>query len=368
MDLNESASFNKLDTLDMLGEIDRLPDQLRSAWDLGRKLPEPWGESEPPRGSIRQVVLSGMGGSSIGADLLMAYLASTCRIPLVVWRDYGLPAWARGPETLVIASSHSGNTEETLDAFEAAREAACRILVISTGGELEKRALAAGLPAWKFEHAGQPRAAVGFSFGLLLAAFSRLGLVEGSTQKTAAAVTTAVEEMKKQQETLIAGIPVVKNPAKRQAGQLMGRWVNVYGTGILAPVARRWKDQLNELAKAGAGFEFLPEADHNALAGLIHPIDIQAHTLTIFLRSPSDHLRNQLRADLTRHTFMVEGLNTDIYEAQGETPLAQLWTALHFGDYMAYYLAMLYGVDPTPVEALEGFKAAMKVASANLPH
>ncbi len=173
--------------------------------------------------------------------------------------------------------------------------------------------------------------------------------------------------MKKQQETLVAGIPVVKNPAKRQAGQLMGRWVNVYGAGILAPVARRWKDQLNELAKAGAGFEFLPEADHNALAGLIHPIDIQAHTLTIFLRSPSDHLRNQLRADLTRHTFMVEGLNTDIYDAQGETPLAQLWTALHFGDYMAYYLAMLYGVDPTPVEALENFKASMKVASANLP-
>ncbi len=93
MDLNESTSFNKLDTLDMLGEIDRLPDQLRSAWDLGRKLPDPWGESEPPRGSIRQVVLSGMGGSAIGADLLVAYLASTCRIPLVVWRDYGLPAW-----------------------------------------------------------------------------------------------------------------------------------------------------------------------------------------------------------------------------------------------------------------------------------
>ncbi len=171
--------------------------------------------------------------------------------------------------------------------------------------------------------------------------------------------------MKTQQETLLAGVPVVNNPAKRQAGQLMGRWVNVYGAGILAAVARRWKTQLNELAKAGAGFEILPEADHNALAGLIHPIDIQSHTLTIFLRCPSDHPRNQLRFDLTRHGFIVEGLNTDVYEAKGDSTLAHMWTALHFGDYMAYYLAMLYGVDPTNVEALANFKIALKVAGGN---
>ena len=365
MNLDDFTSFKILDTLDMLAEIDNLPEQLQSAWELGQRQPLPLEGPEPLQSPIHQVVLSGMGGSAIGADLLAAYLAPTCRIPVFVSRDYVLPAWVHGPETLVIASSHSGDTEETIAAFEAARQAGCRLLVTCTGGELERRATARSLPVWKFAHTGQPRAAVGFSFGLLLAAFSRLGFLDESPETIAQTVSDTVKIMKKGQDALHAGVPVVKNPAKRLAGQLVGRWVNVYGSGILAPVARRWKGQLNEIAKAGAGFEILPEADHNALAGLNNPMDIQPRTLTIFLRSPSDHPRNHLRADLTRHAFMVEGLNTDVYDAQGDFPLAHIWTALHFGDYVAYYLAMAYAVDPTPVEALVNFKAAMKAASGN---
>jgi glucose/mannose-6-phosphate isomerase len=303
------------------------------------------------------VVIAGMGGSAIGADLLSAYIAPLCKLPVIVHRDYGLPAWAHGPQTLVIASSHSGYTEETLDSFDAALKAGCRILAVCTGGELEQRAIAHNVPVWKFAHAGQPRAAVGFSFGLLLAAFARLGLVPDPENE----LLEAVAGMRSQQETLRADVPVAQNPAKRMAGQLVGRWVNVYGSGMLVPVARRWKGQVNEIAKAGAGFEALPEADHNALAGLNNP-PLLMQTMTLFLRAPSDHPRNSLRAELTRHGFMVEGLNTDVYHANGESPLAHVWTALHFGDYLAYYLAMSYGMDPTPVEALQDFKAAMKAA------
>ncbi len=366
MNLDEFDSFAKLDSLNMLGEIDHLPDQLQTAWTLGQKLPSPWEGPEHPGSSIQQVILSGMGGSAIGGELLAAYLLPACRIPVVVWRDYGLPAWANGPGTLVILSSHSGETEEVLSTFEAARQSTCRILAICTAGELERRALTANQPLWKFEHAGQPRAAVGFSFGFLLAAFSRLGLAGQSPDEISAAVAGAVQAMQVQQADLAAPIPAAKNPAKREAGQMMGRWVNVVGSGILEPVARRWKTQMNELAKAGAGFEALPEADHNFLAGLLYPIDVQSHTLTVFLRSLSDHPRNQLRSDLTRHVLMVEGLNTDVYAAQTGSPLADMWTALHFGDYMAFYLAMLYGIDPTAVEALASFKAAMKVASGKV--
>ena len=169
--------------------------------------------------------------------------------------------------------------------------------------------------------------------------------------------------MKKSQEHLRADVPAVNNSAKRYAGQLMGRWVTVMGAGILAPVARRWKGQINEIAKAGANFEFLPEADHNTLAGTLHPEEVlNPHTMTLFLRSPSDHPRNRLRSDLTKQIFMVEGLNTDYLDARGDTPLAHIWTLILFGDYMAYYLAMAYGVDPTPVEALVNFKNAMSEA------
>jgi glucose/mannose-6-phosphate isomerase len=354
MNLDDLSTMKNQDPQNMLAEIDGLPDQLQSAWELGQGL-DPGATAG---GAYSRVLISGMGGSAIGAALLAAYLAPACQVPIFVHRDYGLPSWARGPETLVIASSHSGDTEETLDSFEAAVKNGCTILAISTGGKLAERAGKKGIPVWRFEHNGQPRAAVGFSFGLLLAAFARLGLT-GAPEGTAAALAAAVRAMRKQQENLRAELPAVQNPAKRQAGQLMGRWVNVYGSGVLEPVARRWKGQVNELAKAGAGFEVLPEADHNALAGLKNPAETLTHTVTLFLRAPSDHPRNRLRNDLTRQTLMLEGLTTDVYDARGDGSLAHIWTALHFGDYMAYYLAIAYGTDPTPVEGLQSFKAAM---------
>jgi len=352
MNLDDLDFIHKLDKQNMLEEINNLPAQLKKAWDLGQTLPL------PELKGLRQVIIPGMGGSAIGADLLAAFIAPGCKIPVIVQRDYGLPAWADGPETLVIASSHSGNTEETLEAYTAALQNKCSLMAVATGGKLAEQAEQTNIPLWKFEHKGQPRAAVGFSFGLLLAALSRLGLITDPTNELA----EAVEVMKKQQDYLKADVPTNQNPAKRLAGQLVERWVNVYASGCLAPVARRWKTQINEIAKAGAGFEFIPEADHNALAGLINPADILAHTVTLFLHAPSDHPRNHLRLDLTRHGFTVEGLTTDVYEALGESRLAHIWTSLHFGDYMSYYLAMAYGSDPTPVEALEKFKASMRAA------
>jgi len=353
MNLDDLGRFKELDTLNMLGEIDNLPDQLGYAYQLGLKndLPD-W--KDP-----RQVVIAGMGGSAIGADLLASYGASLSPIPVSVHRDYSLPLFARSAETLVICSSHSGNTEETLDALEAARKAECRIIVVSTGGELAKRARENNIPVWTFDHAGQPRAAVGFSFGLLLAMFQRLGFIPDQKD----AMDDALASMKRSQQHLRADIPAVKNPAKRCAGQLMGRWVTIMGSGLLTTVARRWKTQINEIAKAGANFEFLPEADHNTLAGTMNPEEVlNPHTMTLFLRAPSDHPRNRLRSDLTRKAFMLEGMNTDYVDARGETPLAHMWTLILFGDYMAYYLAMGYGVDPTPVQALVDFKQAMAEA------
>ena len=350
MNLDDLDLFKKLDTLNMLGEINNLPDQLGFAYQLGMK------HELPDWKDVRQVVIAGMGGSAIGADLLGSYAASLAPLPVSVHRDYGLPAYARGAETLVICSSHSGNTEETLEAFDTARKADCRIIAVCTGGELAKRAKENNIPVWSFDHAGQPRAAVGFSFGLLLAMFQRLGFIPEQRD----AIDDAIASMKKSQEHIKAEIPAAKNPAKRYAGQLMGRWVTIMGSGLLSTVARRWKGQINEVAKAGANFEFLPEANHNTLAGTENPQEtLNAHTMTIFLCAPSDHPRNRLRSDLTRKAFMLEGLNTDFIESRGDTPLAHMWTTILFGDYMAYYLAMGYEVDPTPIPALVDFKKAM---------
>lgn len=354
MDLDDLDRFKQLDTLNMLGEIDNLPEQLAFAYQLGMQ------HHLPVWNDIKQVVIAGMGGSAIGADLLASYCASLAPIPVYVHRDYGLPFFARGAETLVICSSHSGDTEETLDAFDAAYKAGCRVIVVSTGGELAKRAQEKNVLVWTFEHTGQPRAAVGFSFGLLLAMFWRLGFIPDQKES----LEDAAASMKRSQERIKADIPTVKNPAKRYAGQLMGRWVTIVASGLLSAVARRWKGQLNEITKAGANFEILPEADHNTLAGTMHPQEVlNPHTMTLFLRAPSDHPRNRLRSDLTRKTFMLEGMNTDFVNARGRTPLAHMWTLILFGDYVAYYLAMGYGVNPTPVEALVDFKRSMAEAA-----
>jgi glucose/mannose-6-phosphate isomerase len=349
MDLNNHTSFSNVDRQNYLAEIENLPTQMENAYQRGMNL------SLPEWQGIQRVLIAGMGGSAIGADLLAAYAAPLCPVPIFVQRNYSLPAWVKGPETLVVASSHSGNTEETLAAFESAAKSNCRILALCTGGKLAEEARATKVPSWSFEHHGQPRAAVGYSFGMLLALLRRLKLIHDPGDELSEAITA----MRKQATSLQADVPVVRNPAKREAGQLMGRWVMVFGADVLEPVARRWKTQLNELAKAWAQFEALPEANHNALAGLMQPERALSSSMALFLRASSYHPRNQLRADLTKQAYMLEGLNTDFYDAPGETPIAQQWTALHFGDYVAYYLALLYDIDPTPILALEGFKRSL---------
>ncbi len=350
MDLNNHTAFASIDKQNYLGEIENLPGQLEQAYHQGMGLELPAWQG------LQKVLIAGMGGSAIGADLLAAYAASLCRLPIVVQRNYSLPAWARGDETLVVASSHSGNTEETLAAFDQAVQNGCRLMALCTGGELADKARKAGVPLWTFEHHGQPRAAVGYSFGLLLAILSQLHLVPDPGQDLSGAVTA----MRKQQDGLEPEIPVAHNLAKRLAGQLEGRWVMVFGADALEPVARRWKTQVNELAKAWAQFEVLPEADHNALAGLKQPKKELAAGMALFLRGMSNHPRNLARLELTMQAYIQEGVNADFVEAQGESPLAQQWTALQLGDYVAYYLAMLYEVDPTPIPALEGFKKQLK--------
>lgn len=353
MNLDSLELYSQGDPENMLAHIEGLPQQLQAAWEQG--LSEAAFFSAPQAAAFRRVLITGMGGSAIGADLLSAYVAPLCPLPVAVLRDYDLPAWASGPETLVIASSHSGNTEETLSAASQAVERGCALLALCTGGKLADLALRAQAPVWKFVHPGQPRAAVGFSFGLLLAAFQRLGLVPDQDS----ALRAAVRAMQAQQPALQVNSPTVHNPAKRMAGQLMGRHVTIFGAGLSAPIARRWKGQINEIAKALAQFEALPEADHNTLQGLLVPSAILEQGMALFLRSPSDHPRNRLRLELTRQAFLLEGVNTDFVDAQGQAPLEQLWTLLHFGDYLAYYLALGYGIDPTPIPALVNLKAAM---------
>lgn len=179
MNLDDLDRFRQLDPSGMLEKIDELPAQLEKAWGLGQSLALPSGPAP------RRLLIAGLGGSAIGADLLAAYAVPLCPIPITVWRDYDLPAWAAGAETLVIASSHSGNTEEVLSSFEKAGNAGASRLALTTGGELAAQAQRSGVALWGFPNEGPPRTAVGYSFGLLLALLSRLELTPDASQDVA---------------------------------------------------------------------------------------------------------------------------------------------------------------------------------------
>jgi glucose/mannose-6-phosphate isomerase len=349
MDLDDFLNFSKIDTQNMIAEIEKLPDQLIEAWELEKKYPV------PKIKNLKTIVMAGMGGSAISGDLFSAYIEDSCDTQFFVHRNYGLPQWVHGDECLVVASSHSGNTEEVLSAFDEAIVRKCPMVVISTGGKLAQKAESEKIPVWKFVHNGQPRAAIGYTFGLLLNLVFRLGLIPDPQSE----IKSTVEAMKLQQSTIQAGSSIRDNPAKRLAGQMMGRLVSVYGADILSPVARRWKTQLNELAKAWSQFDILPEANHNAIAGSQNPPDELNKLFALFLLSSLQHPRNRRRLELNRESFMLEGITTDTYEAKGSNKLAQMWTAIHFGDYVSYYLAILYGVDPTPIETINWLKKSL---------
>ncbi len=348
--LDDLAAYPKIDRSDMRHELLGLPNQLTNAWKMGL-------ENEIPAfKKVTNIVLAGMGGTAIGADLLAAYLADISSCPLHVLREYQLPCWARGRENLVIASSHSGDTEEVLSVFDQALQRGCSLMVISTGGEISNKADTHSIPLWKFSHKGQPRSAVGYSFGFLLALMTRLNFIPDQTHNVQSAIVT----MEKMISSVDIVVPVKQNPAKRMAGQMLDHWVTIVGSDHLVPIARRIKCQINELSKAWAQFESLPEMDHNTLAGIYSAEDVLSKTMVLFLSASFMHPRNLLRINLTRMELLRAGFNTDVVEFKEESRLAEMWASVVFGDFLSYYLAMAYQVDPTPIDAIQNLKKAMR--------
>jgi glucose/mannose-6-phosphate isomerase len=350
MNLDDQTLINNIDKNNYYPEILNFPIHLSEGWRIGQTYPIQF-EGK----SIENILICGMGGSAIGADLAAAFAKTQSRVPIVIFRDYELPAWAAGEHTLVITSSHSGNTEETLSCFKEAKLRNCRILAISTGGQLEKLAVEARSTFWMFSHSGQPRAAVGFSLGFMLSAFNQLNLIDDPTDS----IENAVQLIQNNSVNFVLETPIHKNPAKRLAGQMVGRIPIVFGSDFLAPVARRFKTQVNELAKSWAQFELLPEADHNTAAGIEYPETASQRIFALFLESPSDHPRNRLRSQMTRQNFLIEGINCDSYLVPGETPLENICAGVQFCDFVSFYLAIALNVDPTPIPGITAIKNSM---------
>ncbi len=351
MNLDQPSRFEQVDSGAMLGHVRGLPQQCREAWALARD----WDFPEACReayGGVRHVVIIGIGGSAIGGTLLQSLVAGECTVPVSVVRDYQLPSFVRGPEYLVIGCSYSGNTEETLSAMHEALERQVRLLVVTTGGRLAGLASERGIPSVRYEYASQPRAALGYSLVLLLGTCWRLGLV----RDYAPDLDEAVRVMEHWQTTLEPGVPTEGNAAKALALAITGRLPVVYGAGHLVAVANRWKTQLNENAKVWSFSEAMPELQHNSVVGYDSSQAVRGQITVVMLRSPLDHPRVQVRWGVTREMLERAGVAVEGVTARGESPLAQMLSLIHFGDYVSTYLALVNDVDPTPVDAIAFLK------------
>lgn len=358
VDLEDLAVYQRLDTEGMLAQLKRLPAQCRDAWEKALQFKLPRGYRK-----VDKVVILGMGGSAIGGDLLRS-LAHRLKRPLIfVVRDYDLPPFV-DENTLVIASSYSGNTEETLSALAQALETKCHKLALTTGGRLGEMAKRAGVPVFPIEHTSPPRAALGYSLMPLIAFFQQLGFFKDMSAEVAEMLQTLDDVLREWNET----VPTTSNPAKQLAISLHDKIAVVYGAGIMSQVARRWKTQINENSKAWAFFEILPELNHNAVVGYEMPKGLAANIFVVMLRSSHIRHRTLLRYEITAELLKQNGIPHQIVDAPGKGELAQMMGLVYLGDWVSYYLALLYGVDPTPVKTIDYLKKHLAKHANFYPH
>ncbi len=350
-DLNAPDRFASIDPQGMLEHALALPQTCADAWALAQRT---YPTLNLPSG-FQHIVIVGMGGSAIGGDLLAALVADESPCPIMVQRGYQLPAFVQGPETLVIGVSYSGNTEETLSAFNQAHARGALLTALTTGGEMSRLADEWHIPVLRFDYPSQPRAALGYSFVPLLNLLCQLGLITGQ----AAALREAVDVMQAWQDAIGPQVPIADNPAKQLADALRDRCPVVYGAGLLQPVARRWKTQFNENSKVWAFFEALPELNHNAVVGFERSAIVREQVAVVSLHSRYDSARLQRRWQVTGELLSRESVEHHVVKARGVSRLAQMLSAIHFGDLVSVYLALANDIDPTPVAPINYLKAQL---------
>ena len=348
-DLDDADVFLRLDPSGMGSRIVAMPTLCRDAWVKAQAFPLPGSYAKAER-----VLVLGMGGSAIGGDLLADLQELTTGVPVEVHRGYGRgrPADDR---TLIIASSYSGNTEETLSAFQHTWKRGSMAVACTSGGALATRCRMLGVPVFPISFQGEPRCAVGYSLFAMLGFLQRLGLAPDRS----ADVLEAVTIMDRCVADLGPDVPISRNPAKELALRAQGKAVMILGGQHLASVARRWKTQLAENAKTLAFYDTLPEWDHNTIEGLRFPVTAPSTLFWVLLESDLCSPRMRLRSSITKQIVTDAGFPCEGYVPQGKTALAQLMAAVLFGDYVSYYLAIANDIDPAPTPILDSFKTRM---------
>lgn len=342
----DSTAVSAIDSSNLLADIAAMPDHIEDAlWRAESAMIEP-AEAE-------SLIVCGMGGSAIGADLAVAALASRASRPIVVVRGYDLPPWVN-PDTAVLLASYSGSTEETLSCYHQACERGCKIYVASSGGPLSSLAHEASQPVIGLPGILQPRAAVAYGVVACVEVAIAAGIVPPTTRAELTAAAGLLRELAA--EWLPDG-PEDSLP-KQLAREADGCVAAIYGAGLTTPIAYRWRCQLNENSKVPATDHPLPEANHNEICGWEGAAGLIEQTAW-FLRDGDQHEREIRRIELTAEIVGSLGAKVRVIDTLGDSRFERMFSTVMLGDLASLYLAVLRGVDPTPVPLIEDFKDAL---------
>jgi glucose/mannose-6-phosphate isomerase len=311
--------------------------------------------------SIRNIIVAGMGGSAVGGELVASYLRGELRVPMFVNRSYNLPEWAgRSAEpqnTLVIAVSYSGGTEETLAQYAEAKERKIPVICITTGGKLAELARAAGDPIILVPGGMQPRAALAYSLIPILVILFELELIPNRVHS----IKVAGEHLRYLATIYGPTASEESNLPVKLAAKLFDKIAIVYSGDNLSAVNYRWRGQFHENAKHFAFGNVLPELGHIEISGWQFPQAMLEHFSAVFLRSREDeHPQVSKKLEVIKSMLVARGILVHEYEATGSTKLDRLFSLIALADWTSYYLALLSGVNPTPIPAIEAFKKALE--------
>lgn len=334
------------DPSDMLAKITALPDQIRASWERGLSV---------PTGTIRtphNIVISGMGGSAIAGDLLHDLLFDDLPVPLSVNRGYDLPSFVN-EQTLLLASSYSGNTEETLSSLRKGLEKKAMVAVFTSNGTIAKIAAEQRIPAVTFPRGYPPRSALGFSFFSMLGFLKQLLFLPLEHRD--------IEDLVELLKTCAADLLQQDNEMEQLAATLLDHLPLVHASRRVGSVARRWQTQINENGKTFAHFHTVPEANHNEIVGLSNPVPLVKRMHLVLLRAPlfeNDRIEKRFLISKQILSEAVHGI-TEV-RARGDGKLAQMFSLILKGDFLSFRISKLLNVDPTPVVRIDELKKRLR--------
>jgi len=350
INLDSLDEIKKLDEGDVLASVQKLGDQFWQAWNEMKQVDIPEDYSK-----AKNVVVAGMGGSALGGSIVDSFAHGRIRVPVEIFNEYHLPNYVN-KNTLVIASSYSGNTEEAVANIHEAHSLGAKVFAICAGGKLASFAKEKNIPMYLIDPvqnpSGQPRLALGYSLGSILSVLAGKEYIHLSDTEA----VEIVETIKAQTVEYDVYNEEKQNPAKTFARKLVNTLPVLVASEHLVGAAHAFKNQLNETAKTFAVLFSIPELNHHLLEGLAHPKKAKEILKFVFITSDLYTQRVQKRHEITKGVVEKNGVSTLTYAMRSKTKLNQAFELLTFGSFVQFYLAMLYEINPAPVPWVDYFK------------